>query len=65
MKQKRNRSCFGFFRFEPKFIFVCFEDTLPPGALLLPLRPLQLHVVGVAPAHRLLRQLQRLLLLVI
>ncbi len=34
----------------------------PPAALLLPLRPLQLHVVGVAPAHRLLRQLQRLLL---
>ncbi len=27
-KQTRNRSCFGFFRFEPKFIFVCFEDTL-------------------------------------
>ncbi len=25
----RNRSCFGLFRFEPKFIFVCFEDTLP------------------------------------
>jgi hypothetical protein len=24
----RNRSCFGLFRFEPKFIFVCFEDTL-------------------------------------
>ncbi len=28
-KQTRNRSCFGLFRFEPKFIFVCFEDTLP------------------------------------
>ncbi len=28
-KQMRNRSCFGLFRFEPKFIFVCFEDTLP------------------------------------
>ncbi len=27
-KQMRNRSCFGLFRFEPKFIFVCFEDTL-------------------------------------
>ncbi len=27
-KQTRNRSCFGLFRFEPKFIFVCFEDTL-------------------------------------
>jgi hypothetical protein len=24
----RNRSCFCLFRFEPKFIFVCFEDTL-------------------------------------
>ncbi len=24
----RNRSCFGLFRFEPKYIFVCFEDTL-------------------------------------
>ncbi len=23
-KQTRNRSCFGLFRFEPKFIFVCF-----------------------------------------
>jgi hypothetical protein len=29
-KQTRNRSCFGLFRFEPKFIFVCFEDTLVP-----------------------------------
>ncbi len=28
-KQTRNRFCFGLFRFEPKFIFVCFEDTLP------------------------------------
>ncbi len=27
-KQTRNRSCFGLFRFEPKLIFVCFEDTL-------------------------------------
>ncbi len=27
-KQMRNRSCFGLFRFEPKIIFVCFEDTL-------------------------------------
>jgi hypothetical protein len=27
-KQTRNRSCFGLFQFEPKFIFVCFEDTL-------------------------------------
>ncbi len=27
-KQTRNRSCFGLFRFEPKIIFVCFEDTL-------------------------------------
>ena len=27
-KQTRNRSCFGLFRFEPKFLFVCFEDTL-------------------------------------
>jgi hypothetical protein len=24
----QNRSCFGLFQFEPKFIFVCFEDTL-------------------------------------
>jgi hypothetical protein len=30
-KQTRNRSCFGLFRFEPKFIFVCFEDTLVRG----------------------------------
>ncbi len=30
-KQTRNRSCFGLFRFKPKFIFVCFEDTLPGG----------------------------------
>jgi hypothetical protein len=30
-KQTRNRSCFGLFRFEPKFIFVCFEDTLYVG----------------------------------
>ncbi len=27
-KQTRNRSCFGLFQFEPKLIFVCFEDTL-------------------------------------
>ncbi len=27
-KQTRNRSCFSLFRFEPKFIFVCFENTL-------------------------------------
>jgi hypothetical protein len=27
-KQTKNRSCFSLFRFEPKFIFVCFEDTL-------------------------------------
>ncbi len=30
-KQTRNRSCFGLFRFEPKIIFVCFEDTLGEG----------------------------------
>ncbi len=30
-KQTRNRSCFGLFRFEPKIIFVCFEDTLVGG----------------------------------
>jgi hypothetical protein len=29
-KQTRIRSCFGLFRFEPKFIIVCFEDTLHP-----------------------------------
>ncbi len=28
LKQTQNRSCFGLFQFEPKFIFVCFEDTL-------------------------------------
>jgi hypothetical protein len=27
-KQTQNRSCFGLFRFQPKFIFVCFEETL-------------------------------------
>ncbi len=27
LKQTRNRSCFGLFRFEPQFFFVCFEDT--------------------------------------
>jgi hypothetical protein len=27
LEQTRNRSCFGLFRFEPNFIFVCFEDT--------------------------------------
>ncbi len=27
-KQTQNRSCFGLFRFESKFIFVRFEDTL-------------------------------------
>ncbi len=27
-KQTRNRSCFGLFRYEPKIIFICFEDTL-------------------------------------
>jgi hypothetical protein len=31
LKQTQNRSCFGLFRFEPKFIFVCFEDTLLGG----------------------------------
>ncbi len=25
----RNRYCFDLFRFKPKFLFVCFEDTLP------------------------------------
>ncbi len=30
-KQTRKRSCFGLFRFEPKTIFVCFEDTLVGG----------------------------------
>ncbi len=33
-KQTRNRSCFGLFRFEPKFIFVCFEDTLTLSFIL-------------------------------
>jgi hypothetical protein len=28
VKQTQNRSCFGLFRFKPKYIFVCFEDTL-------------------------------------
>ncbi len=28
----RNRSSFGLFRFETKFLFVCFEDTLYLGA---------------------------------
>jgi hypothetical protein len=37
-KQMRNRSFFGLFRFEPKFIFVCFEDTL--------LRTLYLRTLG-------------------
>ena len=27
-KQTRNRSCFGYFWFEPKFFFICFMDTL-------------------------------------
>jgi hypothetical protein len=27
-KNTQIRSCFGLFRFEPKFIFVCFEDTV-------------------------------------
>ncbi len=30
-KQTQNRSCFGLFRFEPKFFFVCFGDTLTRG----------------------------------
>ncbi len=28
-KHNRNRYCFCLFRFEPKILFVCFEDTLP------------------------------------
>jgi len=27
-KQTQNRSCFGYFRFEPKFFCFCFVDTL-------------------------------------
>ena len=27
-KKTRNRSCFGYFRFKPKFLFICFVDTL-------------------------------------
>ena len=38
-KQTRNRSCFGLFRFEPKFIFVCFEDTLVPGKFIFTFSP--------------------------
>jgi hypothetical protein len=37
-KQTRNRSCFGLFRFEPKFIFVCFEDTLTTTDVLYPVQ---------------------------
>ena len=29
-KHNRNRSCFVVFRFEPKFFYICFEDTLVP-----------------------------------
>jgi hypothetical protein len=29
-KHNRNISCFRLFRFKPKFLFVCFEDTLLP-----------------------------------
>ncbi len=32
-KQTRNRSCFGFFRLEPKFFFFHFEDTLIPAVV--------------------------------
>jgi hypothetical protein len=30
-KNNRNRLSYGLFRFEPKFYFVCFEDTLTRG----------------------------------
>ncbi len=48
-KQTRNRSCFGLFRFELKFIFVCFEDTLHAwldmfkGSYQCRTRPLSFH----------------------
>ncbi len=32
-KQTRNRSCFGLFQLEPKFILPCFEDTLGSSKL--------------------------------
>ena len=31
-KRKQNRSCYSYVRFEPKIIFVFFEDTLVPWA---------------------------------
>jgi len=34
-KQTRNRSCFGLFRFEPKYFFFHFEDTLPASQSLV------------------------------
>ncbi len=34
-KQTRNRSCFGLFRFKPKFLFVCFEGTLTLATFFL------------------------------
>ncbi len=59
-KQTRNRSCFGLFRFEPKFIFVCFEDTLT--ASLYSLRTFQVHlrcsVIPSAPSLRYKHKMQ-------
>jgi hypothetical protein len=50
-KQTRNRACFGLFRFEPKIIFFCFEDTLilkfldaDPGSRM---EKIQIRVKGI------------------
>jgi hypothetical protein len=36
-KNNRNRLSFGLFRFEPKFYFICFEDTLVAAPQCVPI----------------------------
>jgi hypothetical protein len=58
LKQTRNRSCFGFFRFELKFIFVCFEDTLVKILIVSPTQTLSedwLHKFIYSSTNRVLR----------
>jgi len=70
-KQTRNRSCFGYFRFEPKFLFICFVDTLVgrdevqvmssrlvvTSAQGINTRPLQLLIIGLIAKQTVLEYL--------
>ena len=52
-KQTRNRSCFGYFRFEPKFLFICFLDTLLSADILAADYNSHVQKGGIGPSCRL------------